>query len=59
MRENRSSLIGFMSRVDGIAKLTANVITVADAERILLHTLSTSMEGKTGLLKIYLPADHC
>ena len=30
-REDRSSLIGFMSRVDGIANLTPNVITVAGA----------------------------
>jgi len=31
MRENRSSLIGFMSRADGMASLTANVTTVAGA----------------------------
>ena len=46
MRENTSSLIGFMSRVDGIADLTANVITVAGAvsSSLVLPALGTMIE---------------
>ena len=45
MRENRSSFIGFMSRVDEIASLTANVIAVAGAvgSQLVLPALGTTV----------------